>query len=224
MRTIRTHLERRPVLKRARSAEQKSQRREEIISTTCRLLTECSPEKLSLNAIAREAALSKPSIYLYFSTREEIFLAVFMEAFSKWMDTTTAVLDAMESFTIAEIARAMVHTAWKNSELRLLAPLLVTSIEKNISDECMATVIRLKREKCNALCKEIQRCLPEMTEAKTFHLMLCTMSLFGQFVSYEQNACLNRVLGQREFAPLRDDWKVVVGGTVNMLLTEILKA
>ena len=104
-----------------------------------------------------------------------------------------------------------------------MGPVLTTSIEKNVSDHCMAEAIRLKQEKCNALCKVIRRVFPRMTETKTFHLMLCTMSLFGQFVSYEDNNCLTRVLNQPEFAPLQDDWEGAVAGTAGILLKQILE-
>jgi len=206
------------VMKRARTPEQRGQRRGEIINAAFELLQENEYEDVSLNTISRQAKLSKPSIYLYFKTREEIFLALFMDAFAIWMDEAANRLADMDEFTVDDIATAMVDSAWKNKELRMMGPLLVTSIEKNISDECMALVIRLKQEKCDALCREIKKCYPQMSEAQTFHLMLSTMSLFGQFVSYEKNDCLNRVLDKPEFAPLKEEWNIVVTDTVIKLL------
>jgi len=64
---------------RARRPEQTAARRKEILNAAKALFAELEYEEISLNAIAREAGFSKPNVYRYFSTREEIFLAIFEE-------------------------------------------------------------------------------------------------------------------------------------------------
>ncbi len=79
---------------RARTLDQKEQRRQEILEAAYTLFHDLGYEQASLNRIAREARLSKSSIGLYFQTREEVFMEIFLKTFRDWFDETITAIAA----------------------------------------------------------------------------------------------------------------------------------
>ena len=61
--------------KRARKPEQKRERRTEILSAAITLLRERPYNKINIADVARRAGMAKGTVFLYFRTREELFLS-----------------------------------------------------------------------------------------------------------------------------------------------------
>ena len=59
------------------SAKLTNSRREEIISACRKLYQTMSYREITIKEIAEETSFTRPSIYNYFETKEEIFLALF---------------------------------------------------------------------------------------------------------------------------------------------------
>ena len=72
--------------KRARSPEQKRQRRAQILAAAAELYGQHGFEGVSLNSIARNAGLAKSNLYRYFSGREEIFLGLVADDYAEYVD------------------------------------------------------------------------------------------------------------------------------------------
>jgi AcrR family transcriptional regulator len=71
--------------KRARSDAAKSARRSEIILAAMARLAAHGLYDVSMQDIANDCALTKPALYTYFTTREELFLAVYRRLLRAWM-------------------------------------------------------------------------------------------------------------------------------------------
>ncbi len=71
-------------LARARSHEEKLARRDDILRAAERLWTTSAYADLSMNEVAREVQLAKGTLYLYFATKEELFLALLTEHYQAW--------------------------------------------------------------------------------------------------------------------------------------------
>ena len=63
-----------PIKKRARGPEQKQERLEQIIAAVGGLLETCDFTQISMQRVAKEAGIVKGTLYLYFKTKEELFL------------------------------------------------------------------------------------------------------------------------------------------------------
>ena len=59
-----------------------AQLREEIVSAATKLVNEGRPQSVTLRAVAREAGISAPAIYLHFPDLDSILLAVAQRAFA----------------------------------------------------------------------------------------------------------------------------------------------
>ena len=61
-----------------------SERREEIINACEKLYQTMSFREITLKEIGNEVPFSRPTIYNYFQTKEEIFLALFEREYLTW--------------------------------------------------------------------------------------------------------------------------------------------
>ncbi|MEW9899684.1 TetR family transcriptional regulator [Chitinivorax sp. PXF-14] len=77
---------------RAVAEEDKAARRQSILDAAMRLFLENSRELPSVIRIADASGLAKGTVYLYFRTKEEIFLALLDEGFHSLLDTAASLL------------------------------------------------------------------------------------------------------------------------------------
>jgi AcrR family transcriptional regulator len=127
-----------PLRKRARQQGQKLERREAILFSAWNLFQQSSYEALTMDAIAREAQLAKGTLFLYFRTKEELFLALTLKQLTNWfdgVDQQLAVLPApAELAALVEIFAASLRS--RSGFTRLLA-ILATVLEQNSSVEAI---------------------------------------------------------------------------------------
>lgn len=131
---------------RARSPEQKAERRDAILAAGARLLEASALEAVSLNAIAREAKLAKSNLYRYFKTREEIFLALLVDDIEQWADRSErAVLALPDDPEVEALAQALVGAMMRHPRMIRLLGQLVSVLERNASVEAIiAFKLRVK--------------------------------------------------------------------------------
>ena len=72
------------IKRRARSAEQKAQRRQTVLQVAERYFLEVGYEAFSMAQLAKRAGLVKGTLYLYFETREELFLTLYEQSLVRW--------------------------------------------------------------------------------------------------------------------------------------------
>ncbi len=120
---------------RARSAAEKTQRRDDILRAAKRLWNTSTYTDLSMNHVAREAQLAKGTLYLYFDTKEELFLALVSEHLQMWMADTIRLLQERQPGTPAAVADALLDASSDVVPLRRLLLLLGTVLERNVRPE-----------------------------------------------------------------------------------------
>ncbi|MFC3835297.1 MULTISPECIES: TetR/AcrR family transcriptional regulator [Deinococcus] len=120
---------------RARSAAEKTQRRDDILRAAERLWNTSTYTDLSMNHVAREAQLAKGTLYLYFDTKEELFLALVSEHLQTWINDTIRLLQERRPVTPAAVADALLDASSDVVPLRRLMLLLGTVLERNVRPE-----------------------------------------------------------------------------------------
>jgi len=76
---------------RARSDEAKRRRRQEILATADQLLRANGLDKFTMNKLATACGLAKGTLYLYFATREELMLNLYINLNEAWIERFLAV-------------------------------------------------------------------------------------------------------------------------------------
>ena len=119
------------------SAELTNARREEIISACAQLYQTMSFKEITLKDIAGATSFTRTSIYNYFQTKEEIFLALMQKEYERWV---AALDDLAASYTVMSVeafSGALAHTLEKRGMLLKLLSMNHFDMEENGRPECL---------------------------------------------------------------------------------------
>lgn len=123
---------------RARSPEQKEERRRHLLDTARSLLLEIPDvHALGINELARKAEMTKSNVYRYFESSEAVLLDVLVEEFMAWRGDLLKALSrgGKRSGTIEHIARAFSATFAARPLLCRLTSIFPSILERNVSAE-----------------------------------------------------------------------------------------
>ena len=124
-----------PEKKRARSLEEKSFRRQQILDAASALFAEVGYEGFSVALLASKAGIVKGTLYLYFKTREEVFLALYDQSLNRWSEKFIQQLpESLEDRAFCEL---LYETAFGDPLYVPLQARLEKVIEHNVSLDCL---------------------------------------------------------------------------------------
>lgn len=144
--------------RRARREEDKQARQDAILAAAERLFERQDYASLRMDDIAREAGLAKGTLYLYFATKEEVFLELETRTIGAWLDRLEAQLPQLPARLSPELF-ATLFGELLGAEPRLLGllALLHSVLERNVS---AAAARRFKL----ALAERFERLGPPLAE------------------------------------------------------------
>ena len=116
-----------------------AQRREEIVNACESLYQTMSFKDITLKEIGNATSFSRPTIYNYFETKEEIFLALFQREYDRWNAALEAVLRENESLTKAELADRLARTLEARAQLLKLLSMNNYDMEANSRQELLTS-------------------------------------------------------------------------------------
>ena len=116
---------------RARTVEQKAQRRNAVLEAAEKFFLEVGYEAFSMSHLAKNIGLAKGTLYLYFETREEIFLTLYEQSLVRWSDLF--IDDLPETMTSEVYARKLFKAAAADGTFLPLQIRLENLIEHNVA-------------------------------------------------------------------------------------------
>ena len=122
-------------IKRARTPEQKSDRRETILSTAKVLFMEAGYEGFSMGLLSKRAGVAKGTLYLYFGTKEEVLLSLYSQEFERFCNTI--VVGISPGISDADFVSYLYETSLSDPIFLALHARLGTVIEQNISVDAL---------------------------------------------------------------------------------------
>lgn len=117
--------------RRAIDESMKERRRRDLLDAALRLLERQPYETLTMSAVAAAAGVAKGTTYLYFPTREALFLALLAEHYAAWFDDLDACLKGDVPAVEAWVGWVVTELAARPMFLRLAA-LLHVVLEANV--------------------------------------------------------------------------------------------
>ena len=100
-------------------------RKEEIIAACAALYEEKGFKETTIKEIGKAITLTRTGIYLYFETKEEIFLALLRREYDAWVSEMREIMAAETAMTRDGAAEALARTLTNHPKLlRLLSMLL----------------------------------------------------------------------------------------------------
>lgn len=116
-----------------------AQRREEIISACEKLYQTMSFKEITLKEIGNETSFSRPAIYNYFHTREEIFLALYGLEYKRWNEDLEKILEEETPLTRVQVAEKIARSLEKREQLLKLLSMNNYDMEANSRPELLIT-------------------------------------------------------------------------------------
>ena len=116
---------------RARSLEQKALRRHAVLQVAETYLLEAGYEAFSMSKLAKKIGLAKGTLYLYFQTREELFLTLYDQSLIRW--SQTFIDELSDSMTSKAYSQKLFSTASADGTFLPLLIRLEHMIEHNVA-------------------------------------------------------------------------------------------
>lgn len=204
----------------AMTEEERQLRRTELLSAAHRLY---QGRKVlpTVADIAREAGLAKGTVYLYFRTKEEIFIALLEDDFNQLMDTLPALLaelPAEASAAARHFAGPYIHAIRNLPDLLPLAAISNGVLEQNLPFEAMTRFKLGLAQALEAGGRLLENRCPQLATGAGATLLMRTYALtLGLWQSLEYPTAFLEQLSQEAFRVLKRDFFTELEGAVRHL-------
>ena len=211
-------------LNRAMTDAQKEVRRADILRVALHRFTLTPYDSLSMADTAEEAGVAKGTLYLYFKSKEEMFLAIATDELNAWFDEVDRALQAAGGdASIAGFVQLMGETLSRRPQLLRLIAILHTVLEQNV-DHATAkrfkTWMKGRMEKTGAL---LETHLPFLEPGQGAALLVKINALVIGFQHMaEPSGVMRQVLEEEDMALFRVDLQKALLETLRTLLMGLM--
>lgn len=208
------------IVNRALTDTQKQARRSDILRVAMARFAASSYDEISMARIAADAGVAKGTLYLYFRSKEELFLALYEQELDDWFAEVDAALSGQKGAGSIEGLLQLISEsiARRPAFLRLIA-ILHTVLERNVDH---ATALRVKtrlREHVLHTGALLERNLPFLLPRQGAELLVKTDALIiGLQHLSEPSDVLRQVLATPDMALFRVNLEEQLLNTLRTLL------
>lgn len=142
-------------------------RKEEILEACKELYDRYSFKDITIKLISEHTSFSRPSIYNYFETKEEIFLALFQQDYEKWTEELDEIRNQNDILSKEEFAKLLAHTLEDKERLLKLLSMNMYDIEENSRMEKLKEFKRAYGNSVHAVKLCLNKFFKDMTEEET---------------------------------------------------------
>ena len=146
------------------SPERTAARKEEIINACEKLYQTMSFKDITLKEIGNETSFSRPTIYNYYQTKEEIFLALFEREYVRWNDELQTILRDNRKLTKAELAEKLAASLANRQQLLKLLAMNNYDMEENSREELLTSFKVAYGESIKNVCSILTKFCPKKSE------------------------------------------------------------
>ena len=171
-------------------------RREEIINACEQLYQTMSFKEITLKEIGSVTSFSRPTIYNYFQTKEEIFLALFAREYDRWNEDLTGILEGYEALSSSELADKIAESLTKRKQLLKLLSMNNFDMEANSRQDLLTAFKTSYGRSMQLVCMLLGKFKPDMntTEIQNF-IYIFFPFMFGIYpytvVTEKQRSAMN---------------------------------
>ena len=165
------------------SPELTKAREDEIMDTCRRLYQTMSFKDVTIKEIGAMTSFTRTSIYTYFQTKEEIFLALFEREYRDW----TADLDTIKADAVSDkpqLARRLACSLEKRTLMLKLLAVNLYDMEENSRPERLVTLKRAYGASVDSLRAILKRAFPELPEEERQALLLTILQFLHGVYPY----------------------------------------
>ena len=140
-------------------------RKEEIVAACAELYETMSFKEITIKEIGAATSFTRTSIYNYFETKEEIFLALLQKEYELWVEALDAVMGERDQMTRAELAQTIARTLTDRPRLLRLLSMNLYDMEAHSRPERLAEFKVAYGASLHAVTRMLEKYVPEMDGA-----------------------------------------------------------
>ena len=144
------------------SGELTNARRDEIISACAALYETMGFRDITIRDIGEKTSFTRTSIYNYFQTKEEIFLALFQREYERWREDLDTVRRDHDTLTAAGFADQLARTLERRTRMLKLMSMNLYDMEGNSRMENLVDFKRAYRDALAAVERCLEKFFPSM--------------------------------------------------------------
>lgn len=148
-----------------------AQRRDEIVAACEQLYQTMSFKDITLKEISGVTSFSRPTIYNYFQTKEEIFLALFEREYDRWNEDLERILSSDKAFTRTELAGQIAKSLERRTQLLRLLSMNNYDMEENSREELLASFKRAYGKSLTLFREILRKHVSGMSDAEVEQIM-----------------------------------------------------
>ncbi len=146
------------------SPELTSARKEEIISACRKLYETMSFKDITLKEIGKQTSFTRTSIYNYFETKEEIFLALFAQEYELFAEDLDRLFEQREMLPPDELSSELAHALERRPLMLKLLSMNLYDMEANSRMERLVEFKKAYGESSAAVDRCLKKFVPGLTE------------------------------------------------------------
>ena len=147
------------------SPELTAARKEEIINACEELYKTMSFKEITLKEIGAATSFTRTSIYNYFQTKEEIFLALFEREYNRWNESLTGIIENNDSLTKRELSEKIAVSLSEREQLLKLLSMNIYDMEANSRPEILTSFKKSYGASIGNISRLLEKFCPEMNES-----------------------------------------------------------
>jgi AcrR family transcriptional regulator len=205
---------------RATGPDEKEARRRQILASASDLLSDWSFTDITMDRIADLVGLAKGTLYLYFRTKETLFLSLYEEHLSAWYsELETLAIRAGGTVEPSAAARVIASTLAARPILVQLHGLLHSTLSRNIDLQSVLDLRRRQRRKISALAPTLSRRIEGLSEVKALRFLIRLEAVVGglSWAEFPPSA-LQRAFEEPELEVFRIDFEEELAALITALL------
>ena len=146
------------------SPELTNARKEEIIAACRKLYETMSFKEITLKEIGQQTSFTRTSIYNYFETKEEIFLALFAQEYEYFSRDLDRLCEQNETLTLDELASALARALERRPLMLKLLSMNMYDMEANSRMERLVAFKKAYGASKDALDRCLKKFVPALDE------------------------------------------------------------
>lgn len=204
---------------RARKQEDKQARRAAILEAAATLLLTTPFSSITMAELARHCQLAKGTLYLYFMSKEALFLAMLEQELALWFDDLAQRLRGTAAIDAERFGLIFAASVGHRDRLTHLLAIVHTILERNVDRDTVVAFKRTLKHKVLGSGRIIESVVPGVRPGQGTALMLRMHALVIGLRQMSQAAPnVAKVLQQDEFAVLRIEFEPALAAAVTDLV------
>jgi AcrR family transcriptional regulator len=204
---------------RARNEEDKQERRQAILDAGLEQWNETSYADFTMSAVAEKAGVVKGTLYLYFETKEQLFLALISDMMAGYFDDVCARLEEGGRWSKSRVVQVLTDALDGREAFTRLLTTLGSICEHNVSYEHALAFKRLMLDRFSRTAVLVARRLPFLSEETAMRFVTHVSAIVTGLAHMTYPAPVTeKVYALPEMAALKVDLKTEVSAAAKALL------